>query len=53
LENNAELSEKRAHILSELRAIRERQPFEYTGGLVNEARQAREDEMGRIWHSDT
>jgi predicted DNA-binding protein len=53
LESDAELWEKRAHILSELRAIREKQPFEYNGDLVNEARQEREDEMGRIWHNDT
>ncbi len=53
LESETETWEKRARILSELRAIREKQPFEYRGDLINEARQEREDEMERIWHGDT
>jgi predicted DNA-binding protein len=53
LESEAELWEKRAQILSELRAIREKQPFEYSGDLVNEARQEREEETERIWRGDT
>lgn len=53
LESEAEMWEKRARILSELRTIREKQPFEYSGDLVNEARQEREDETEHIWRGDT
>lgn len=53
LESEAEMWEKRARILSELRAIREKQPFEYSGDLINEARQERDDETERIWRGDT
>jgi hypothetical protein len=53
LESEAQLWEKRAHILDDLRVLRERQPFEYTGDLVNESRQERDNEMERIWRGDT
>jgi predicted DNA-binding protein len=53
LESETEIWEKRARILSELRAMREKQPFEYRGDLIDEARQEQEDEMERIWHGDT
>jgi hypothetical protein len=33
--------------------MREKQPFEYCGDLIDEARQEQEDEMERIWHGDT
>ena len=52
LECEAETREKRARILSELRAIREKQPFEYSGDLVIEACQEWEDETERIWRGD-
>ena len=52
LESEAEIWEERARILFELRTIREKQPFEYSGDLVNEARQEREDETERIWRGD-
>lgn len=53
LEDEAELWEKRARILSGLRARREKQPFEYTGDLIGEARQEREKERDQIWRRDT
>jgi hypothetical protein len=53
LESEAEMWEKRVRILSELRAIRERQSFEYGGDLINEARQERGDETKHIWRGDT
>ena len=53
IESQAELWEKRARILSDLRAVREKQPFEYTGDLINEARQEREDETEEIWRDNT
>jgi len=52
LESEAEIWEERTRILFELRTIREKQPFEYSGDLVNEARQEREDETERIWRGD-
>jgi hypothetical protein len=52
LESEAEVWGKRGRILAELQTMREKQPFEYGGDLVNEARQEREDEMERIWRSD-
>jgi hypothetical protein len=52
IESQAELWEKRARILSDLRVLREKQSFEYTGDLVNEARQEREDEMDQIWRDN-
>ena len=45
-ENEAELWEKRARILSDLRSRREKQPFEYTGDLIGEAREERENGGG-------
>jgi predicted YcjX-like family ATPase len=53
LESEAEMWEKRARILSELRALREKQPSEYSGDLINEAREEQEDETERIWHGNT
>jgi predicted DNA-binding protein len=53
LENEGEIWAKRAQIISELRAMREKQPFEYTGDLVNEVRQEREDEMDQVWRDNT
>lgn len=53
LESEAEMWEKRARILSELRTLREKQPFEYSGDLINEAREEQEDLLDRIWHGDT
>ena len=38
----------RAQILSGLRLLREQQPAAYTGDLVNEARQEREDEGNQL-----
>jgi hypothetical protein len=52
LENEAEIWEKRAQVLSQLRAIWEKQSFEYGGDLIEEARQEREHETGRIWRGD-
>ena len=53
LENEAETWAKRARVLSELKAIRGKQPFEYSGNLIEEARQEREEEMDQIWRGDT
>ncbi len=49
IENEVELWKKRAGLLSELRQLRDKQPFVYTGDLVNEARQEREDEGDQVW----
>ena len=49
LADEGDIWEKRARILSELKAIRERQPFLYTGDLIGEARQERENEADEIW----
>jgi predicted DNA-binding protein len=53
MEGEANVWEKRARLLAELRARREKQPFEYGGDLVNEARKERDDEMERIWRGNT
>ncbi len=49
IENEAELWKKRAHLLSNLRYLREKQTSVYTGDLVNEARQERQDEGDEVW----
>ncbi len=36
--------ERRARVLADLRAMREKQPSVYDGDLIDEARQEREDE---------
>jgi len=51
MENEAEIWQKRARILAELRAMREKQPIEYNGNLIDEARQERENETDEIWRS--
>jgi hypothetical protein len=53
MEGEANVWEKRARLLAELRARRGKQPFEYGGDLVNEARKERDDEMERIWRGHT
>jgi predicted YcjX-like family ATPase len=53
LENEADLWVKRTRVLSQLRAIREKQPVEYGGNLIEEARQEREDEVNRVWRGDS
>ncbi len=49
MESEAEVWKKRSLILSELRVRRSQQPLVYTGDLVNQARQEREDEMDDLW----
>ncbi len=49
LENETEVWKKRARILSDLKAKRDKQPFEYTGDLIADARQERDDEMDQLW----
>ena len=53
LENEAEVWKKRARILSNLRARRGKQAFEYSGDLIEESRQERENEMDQIWHGQS
>jgi hypothetical protein len=43
----------RQQALEELRAIREKHPQVYTGDLINEARQERDEEMDRLWKSES
>ncbi|MGE5222142.1 MAG: hypothetical protein ACM3PY_06875 [Omnitrophica WOR_2 bacterium] len=50
--SETEIWKKRARILSKLRARRENQPREYSGDLINEMRQERENEVDQIWRSD-
>ncbi len=47
--SETEIWKKRSRILSDLRARREKQPFEYNGDLINEVRQEREDEITQVW----
>jgi predicted DNA-binding protein len=49
IENEAEIWNQRARILSGLRSLRERQPVNYSGDLINEARQEREEERDALW----
>jgi hypothetical protein len=49
IENGADLWKKRSQILAAMRLIREQQSFEYSGDLVNDARQEREDEGDQLW----
>jgi hypothetical protein len=53
IENEAELWKNRARLLSDLRQLREKQPFVYTGDLVTEARQEREDEGDQVWQNQS
>jgi hypothetical protein len=53
LQDESELWEKRARILADLRERRRKQHFAYTGNLIEEARQEREDEMDQIGRSDS
>jgi hypothetical protein len=49
IENEAELWKKRSELLSSLRSLRGQQSLLYTGDLVNEVRQEREDEEEQLW----
>jgi hypothetical protein len=49
LESDTEIWKKRARVLSDLRARREKQPLEYNGDLIAEARQERENDMDQTW----
>ena len=48
LGDEAEIWNKRMEILAEFRLLREKQPL-YTGDLINDARQEREDDEDRLW----
>jgi hypothetical protein len=49
LEDETEIWNKRSKILADLRVLREKQPFVYSGDLVNETREEREQEGDQIW----
>jgi hypothetical protein len=49
IENEAEVWKKRSQLLASLRLHRQQQPYIYTGDLINEARQEREDEGDQLW----
>jgi predicted YcjX-like family ATPase len=51
LEPEMDIWEKRERIISELRIVREKQPFVYHEDLVNEARQEQQVEKRGIWNS--
>lgn len=51
IENETEIWKKRSQLLASLRVLREGQPFIYTGDLINETRQEREDEGDQLWAS--
>jgi len=53
LESETEVWQKRGQILADLRGRRAKQPGEYRGDLINEARQEREDELDRLWRSES
>lgn len=52
LESEREIWRARSEILSDLRILREKQSIEYSGSLVDEARDEREDDTDRVWRSD-
>ena len=52
LGNETEIWKERTQILANLREIREKQSTIYSGDLINEARQERDDEMDQIWHDN-
>jgi hypothetical protein len=51
LEPEMDIWEKRERIISELRIVREKQPFVYQEDLVNEARREQQGEKREIWNS--
>ncbi len=52
-ENEDTLFAERQQALEELRAIRETHAQVYTGDLINEARQERDEEIDRLWKSES
>ena len=50
-ENEIEIWKKRACLLANLRANRDKQNHEYGGDLINETRDERDDEMDPLRHS--
>ncbi|MFU8772635.1 MAG: hypothetical protein ACNA8H_09475 [Anaerolineales bacterium] len=52
LEPEIDIWKKRGRIISELRKVREKQPFVYQGDLVSEARREQEDERIKIWQRE-
>ncbi len=53
LDSRAEIWKKRARILEGFRILKEKQPFDYPGDLVKEARQEQEEEVDRIWRGES
>jgi predicted YcjX-like family ATPase len=53
LETKSDIWERRARALSELRSIREYQTVEYSGNMIEEARQERENEVDRVWRNQS
>jgi hypothetical protein len=50
-ENETEIWQKRARLLAILRTNREKQISAYSGDLINEARDERDDETDQLWQS--
>lgn len=53
LESETELWKQRAQILAEFRILREEQPFVYSGDLINEARDEQDEDIERVWRSES
>jgi hypothetical protein len=53
LGNEAEIWKKRSQILADIKYIREKQPSEYNGNLIDEARQERATETDQLWRGDS
>jgi hypothetical protein len=52
VEDAEETWQRRIKIVEELRGLRSKQPFEYSGDLVGEAREEREQDMERVWREE-
>ncbi len=52
-ENEESIWAERQRALDDIRGIRERQTQVYSGDLINEARQERDEEMDRLWKNES
>jgi ribosome-binding ATPase YchF (GTP1/OBG family) len=53
IETESEVWKKREPLLASLRMLRNEQPVMYSGNLIEEARQEREEEQDRIWRNES
>ena len=52
LENQIGIWQRRSRVIDRIKAVRDQQPFIYSGNLIHDIRQERENEQEQVWRAD-